>query len=257
MEPETNIEKLMECFDITWQMSNEWYIKSLDKSIQNGYINLIDLKNELHDAIEDKEFEWITNAIKFNLIYTTKEQFSEQDLIDYLKSNIWNWCLEDERPTAEEKHLIENTFRQIPNINQNNINYVFDRKEFDWLNFGIKQQFKIRFSIEEYENRDIIHHLKSMCWDYLFPGFYSPLNKKKDSNFAQDLLKNANSNNGWMNCDLILNELDKIYSNKLVDEYYISNLNWTEGVQHKNNERNQFALGYKRIKTVDTRSSKK
>jgi len=182
--------------DITLQMSNDWYINSLDNLIKEGYIDFDDLEKELNEAIQNNDFKWKAKAIEFNLIYSDKEQFTKKNLIDYLNSDIWKWCEEDEIPSKEQKQQIEDSINRLNEFDQNNINTVFDRNEFDWLNFGIKQQLKIGFSIEVYENRDIIHHLKNMCWNHLFPDHYKLLDKVTDSKFANEKLRITTSNDG-------------------------------------------------------------
>lgn len=244
----------MSLFDITMDLRHQrkYAFEILDK---NEYINVDILKNEIIEAIEDVNFPWIELALRTKLVYTSdyysppSHEFNKTDILDFLNSEVHlQFNFPDETPSDMEIQKLNNLITQLDIQKGMVIQDVFLRKEFDWMTFGLKHKFLEKFCKDKLENRDIICWLKQWCWEYLFPNELEQFDKERDTEIATSILQKHSANNGWLNCDIILNEIAKRYPNSKIDEFYITKLNWSTDIQYKYHERTQWALGYRRIK---------
>ena len=86
-----NLAAAINIFSEEYDLSLDQNLRSLDLSVQQGYIDKALLKEELDNALSDPDFDWVGFAFENRLIVRDKWKYTNDGMKDYVKSLIWDY----------------------------------------------------------------------------------------------------------------------------------------------------------------------
>jgi len=194
------------------------------------------IKDSLIRALKLETFQWVNLAIESKFVYTSNEypskDFSVDELLIFTDSFRWKSILQqDAILSLEQKDDLKEQFREIGVQYYKNIYELLDNEMFEWLPFEVRHSYLKNFGEMKYSSEDIIYHLKSILWDYLFPNDLD-LNRLNSLQLeCQNILWSKKEKNDWIEMDSIVSELSSCYSG--LDLYELSRAAWKKEIQHK------------------------
>ena len=241
-----NIRYLMSACMFFQDWNSYEYISNFEKIIsKNDSFSIINLKDELQNAMQNDNFDWVKLAVETKFVYTSNMQqlsFNVDELLIHTGSANWSFNSKDAQLSFDERENLKSQFREEYIQNYKDIKELISDSEYTWLPFEIKHSFLSAFSPIEYTNEDIIYYLKSIVWDYLFPDKIDLERLGLIKKECQTLLENKKSNEGWLEEASIVESLNLSFPN--LDLHELSQVKWDKTVQHKAHYRNPFTLGF-------------
>lgn len=83
-----NLRVVFNIFSEEYDLTLDQNLGSLELSIKEGYIDELQLKKEIKQALEDPEFQWLDFAIENRLIVHNKANYNNESIKQYFLSLI-------------------------------------------------------------------------------------------------------------------------------------------------------------------------
>lgn len=248
---EINLAIVLQSFNNEFQAGKSQGIRIIEAYLNKNDISKVELGKVLANKIGESNFNWVQFAIDTNFVYTSDrrppEELKVDDLLIFTDSYRWKEAVKsDALLSPSEREELKDIFREIGVQYYESIFELLENDSFDWFPFEVKHAYWDNFSEISYTNEDIIFHLKSMVWDYLFPD---SLDKKRLSDLKDDLisyLEKIDENQGWVDSSDVVKLLSPKYPN--LDLFELSQIEMNDLVERKRHYRNPFTFGFIRLK---------
>ena len=141
-------------------LDNSQVFGMLHRSIQNGSISLLDLKNEFEQNILENS-NWIEIAKETNLL-EDPTPYTNQELINYIKEWIWDYIYPEKALTERDIYELGDDATKILSNYLNNEGWMFSydlhdllKKNNKYSNLEYYNLWKINYKIHNLERKPI------------------------------------------------------------------------------------------------------